>query len=161
MTKRIFLSGLAATLGASALLFSGMAGSASAIDLEPVRPDQVKNVQTGLCLDSDTQGKAYTNPCRNDNKYQQWWVHFNDAGQYQLENRQTGLCLQAGSGDSVVTASCSATKSAQWWTLNGIGNQRYVLSNVANGRSLDSNQKGQAYTSPHSLSNPYMQWWLW
>ncbi|MFF9691314.1 RICIN domain-containing protein [Streptomyces sp. NPDC014623] len=160
MTKRTVLSGLAATLGASAILFSGMAGSASAMGLEPGYPDQVKNVQTGLCLDSDAQGNAYTKTCRNDNMYQQWWVGLNDGNQFEFENRQTGLCLQAGSGDSVVTAACN-DRASQRWTLNHVDNGRYVLSNVANGRSLDSNQKGQAYTSPHSLSNLYMQWWFW
>ncbi|MEF3113440.1 RICIN domain-containing protein [Streptomyces chrestomyceticus] len=162
MSKRTVLSGLAAALGASAMLLTGMSGSASAADA-PRYAWQIKNVQTGLCLDSDYQGNAYTKSCGNDNPYQQWSMFGNDDEGYDIKSQKTGRCLETvGYGDAVRTAPCSPDSPAsQQWKQEVLGGQRVIYKNVANGRALDSNQKGQLYTSPYGTGNLYMQWWEW
>ncbi|MEU7245911.1 MULTISPECIES: RICIN domain-containing protein [Streptomyces] len=162
MSKRTVLSGLAAVLGASAMLLAGMSGSASAAD-DGDSEYQIKNVQTGLCLDSDAKGNAYTKSCGNDNPYQQWGMFGSDKEGWDVRSEKTGRCLETvGQGDAVRTAPCSPDSPAsQQWETVALPGGRYIFKNGANGRALDSNAKGQLYTSPFGTGNLYMQWWLW
>ncbi|MEU7162636.1 RICIN domain-containing protein [Streptomyces chrestomyceticus] len=164
MSKRTVVSGLAAVLGASAMLLAGMPGSASAteVGIQAVG-NQYKNEKTELCLDSDYQGNVYTKSCAWDkhNAYQQWNVYRIDIPGFEfdefiLANVQTNRCLETGSGDSVRTAPCSYSESQQWTksTYNGA----WILKNAANHRALDSDHAGQAYTSTFGVGNPYMRW---
>ncbi|MEU7159673.1 RICIN domain-containing protein [Streptomyces chrestomyceticus] len=163
MSKRTVLSGLAAALGASAVLLAGMPGSASAAEVG-IRAEgrQFKNVQTGLCLDSDAKGNAYTKSCGNDNLYQRWSWDGNDYNGYKLKNNATNRCLQVGNGDAVRTEPCfTVPRASQLWKWNELDGGRLILKSTANDRALDSNAKGQLYTSPYGTGNLYMQWWQW
>ncbi|MEU9796689.1 RICIN domain-containing protein [Streptomyces sparsogenes] len=162
MSKRTVLSGLAAVLGASAMLLAGMSGSASAAEAGiQAEGRQFKNVQTGLCLDSDAKGNAYTKSCGNDNPYQRWSLVWKDDG-YVLRNEKTLRCLGVDGGDAVYTEQCSKyPASSQQWTWDSLDGGRLILRSVANGRALDSNHEGQLYTSPYGTGNLYMQWWQW
>ncbi|MEU9796688.1 RICIN domain-containing protein [Streptomyces sparsogenes] len=161
MSKRTVLSGLAAALGASAMLLAGMSGSASAAEVgTQAVGDQYKNEQTGLCLDSDAQGNVYTKDCAWDkhNAYQQWsFLYDASRDEFRLRNVQTLRCLEANSGDGVKTAPCS-DHNIQKWTETAY-NGAMIIQSVYNGRALDSNHKGQVYTSPWGTGNPYMRWW--
>ncbi|MBD0709977.1 hypothetical protein BU197_16745 [Streptomyces sp. CBMA291] len=122
---------------------------------------QYKNVQTGLCLDSDAKGNAYTKSCGSDNPYQRWSLVWKYDG-YVLRNEATLRCLRVDGGDSVSTEQCSNyPPTSHQWTWDHLDGERLILKSVANGRALDSNQKGQLYTSPFGTGNPYMQWWQW
>ncbi|MBD0709978.1 MULTISPECIES: RICIN domain-containing protein [unclassified Streptomyces] len=160
MKKRTVASGLAAVLGASTMLLASLPGSASAAEAGTRAVGyQYKNRQTGLCLDSDAQGNAYTKNCDPDknNAYQQW-IYWNVSGDtFQLRNVQTLRCLEANSGDGVKTYPC-ADHIIQKWTYSA-SNGALIIQSAYNGRALDSNQKGQLYTSPFGTGNPYMQWW--
>ncbi|GAA2331567.1 RICIN domain-containing protein [Streptomyces cuspidosporus] len=162
MSKRTVVSGLAAVLGASAMLLAGIPGSASAAEagIQAVG-NQYKNEKTELCLDSDGQGNVYTKDCAWDkhNAYQQWivatippeWLNV-----FVVQNVQTNRCLETGSGDSMRTAPCTWSLSQQWTktTYNGA----WIIKNVENGRVLDSDHAGHAYTSTFGVGNPYMRW---
>ncbi|MEU6965465.1 RICIN domain-containing protein [Streptomyces chrestomyceticus] len=160
MSKRTVLSGLAAALGASAVLLAGMPGSASAaeVGIQAVG-HQIKNEKTGLCLDSDDQGNVYTKGCAWDkhNAYQQWDYIWDAAGDtFALRNVQTLRCLSAHSGDGINTYPCWE-HNIQKWTKTFHGGA-VIIRNVHYGRALDSNHDGQAYTSPYGTGNPYMRW---
>ncbi|MEV6123086.1 ricin-type beta-trefoil lectin domain protein [Streptomyces sp. NPDC052077] len=155
-TKRLM-----AVLGASAVLLAGTAGSAGAVGSGTQAVGfQLKNVQTGRCLDSNYNGEVYTSPCAKggDNPYQQWqWGYW---GVNALRNVETGLCLQNIAGDRVTTYDCDGTSEQIWSREYPVAN-RETISNKRTWRGLDSNANGQAYTSPYSTTNPYMQWWEW
>ncbi|MFH9044523.1 RICIN domain-containing protein [Streptomyces sp. NPDC017966] len=162
MSKRTVVSGLAAVLGASAMLLAGVPGSASAADAgTQAVGNQYKNEKTELCLDSDYQGNVYTKDCAGDkhNPYQQWNVYTIPPvwlDTFIISNVQTNRCLETGSGDSLRTAPCTWSSSQQWTktTYNGA----WIIKNVYNGRALDSDHAGQAYTSTFGVGNPYMRW---
>ncbi|MDH6544209.1 ricin-type beta-trefoil lectin domain protein [Streptomyces sp. SPB4] len=162
MSKRTVLSGLAAAFGVSAMLLASMPGSASAAEVGTMAEGrQYKNVQTGLCLDSDANGNAYTKSCGTDNPYQRWSLAWRDNG-YLLRNEATSRCLEVGGGDSVRTGLCPTYPASSYqWSWDFVAGERLILKNGANGRALDSNAKGQLYTSPYGTGNPYMQWWQW
>ncbi|MFJ7990512.1 RICIN domain-containing protein [Streptomyces sp. NPDC096351] len=162
MSKRVFHTGLTVTLGVIAMSLAGMPGSASATEAGiQMEGYQYKNVQTGLCLDSDAKGNAYTKDCGVNNPYQRWSLVWKYDG-YVLRNEKTLRCLQVDGGDAVSTGQCSNyPATSQQWDWDSLDGQRMILKSTSNGRALDSNHDGQLYTSPRSTSNPYMQWWQW
>ncbi|MFJ7990513.1 RICIN domain-containing protein [Streptomyces sp. NPDC096351] len=162
MSKQTVLSGLTAALGASILLLAGMPSSASAAGFGTQAVGyQIKNEQTGLCLDSDAKGNAYTKSCdpEKNNPYQQWTYFWDASGEkFALRNVQTLRCLEVNSSDGVKTYPCSDHDIQNWDEHVYLG--AALFQSVYNGRALDSNQKGQLYTSPYNAGNPYMRWWV-
>jgi hypothetical protein len=92
------------------------------------------NEATGLCLDSNADGHAYTMAC-NGGTFQKW----SGDGQA-LVNAETGLCLDSNAGGQAYTLACNGG-NFQKWTVSG-----KALINVATGLCLDSNSSGDLYT---------------
>ena len=97
-----------------------------------------RDIATGLCLDSNTSGSAYTLSC-NGGSFQQW-VWSGSASAVEHRNVATGLCLDINTSGRVYTLSCNGG-SFQKWRRAG---QQWI--NVATGLCLDSNTSGRVYT---------------
>ncbi|MFF9691313.1 ricin-type beta-trefoil lectin domain protein [Streptomyces sp. NPDC014623] len=156
MSKRTFISGLAAALGASAVLLAVPGTANAAVGA------QLMNEETRLCLDSDMQGNVYTKGCDEEmqNAYQQWRIQIANPAAVTdaLRNVMTGKCLEVDDGDGVSAQPCNYGKKQQFSFVDHYGMK--ILKSAYNGRALDSNKKGQAYTSQLSTSNPYMRWYV-
>jgi chitinase len=114
--------------------------------LWPSQPVWVgQDAQTGLCLDSDIYGNAYTKPCNTGN-YQNWRFDVNG-----IVNAQTGLCLDSNNYGQVYTKSCSSGGYTSWQFFGNTIRARDT------GRCLDSNYAGQLYTQPCNTGN-YQNW---
>ena len=114
--------------------------------LWPSQPVWVgQDAQTGLCLDSDIYGNAYTDNCNTGN-YQNWRFDVNG-----IVNAQTGLCLDSNSYGQVYTKSCRSGGYTSWQFFGKTIRARDT------GRCLDSNYAGQIYTQPCNTGN-YQNW---
>ncbi|MFJ8295328.1 RICIN domain-containing protein [Streptomyces sp. NPDC094447] len=163
MRTRRTAAALTTAMGASVILLVGTTGNASAAEVGTMAVgQQIKNIRTGLCLDSDYNGNAYTKGCAGDhsNPYQQWIFQWTNYGTFKIENVQTQRCLQRSGSKGVITGSCNSVDAD--WREEYLGSQRYNLI-ATNGLALDSDAKGNAYLNPKNVpsDNPYQQWWVW
>jgi serine/threonine-protein kinase len=74
---------------------------------------QIKNNQTGLCLDSNYAGAAYVLSCNGGN-YQKWLLQKGGL----IQNWQTGLCLDSNADGQVYTRGCNDGNNYQIWQQN-------------------------------------------
>lgn len=117
-------------------------------------PDSTfKNVATGLCLDSDVEGKVYTLVC-NSTGYQNWEATSVRDG-YTVKNKVTGYCLDSDADRDVYAWSCNGSDYQKWAVSKSGGS--YRLKDVATGFCLDSNTDGEVYTRACS-SGSVQQW---
>jgi hypothetical protein len=74
------------------------------------------------CLDSNSNGTTYDNPCSNGaNVYQLWLRIPQSNGTNLLKNKATGRCLDGNSNGTIYTNPCnSANVYQQWFQLNGL-----------------------------------------
>jgi hypothetical protein len=76
-----------------------------------------RNVQYGLCLDSNANSDVYTHPCGSD--YQRWVViaagtSVNGNNIRQLRSNMTGLCLDTNIVGEIFTLACEDTPFQRW-----------------------------------------------
>jgi hypothetical protein len=105
----------------------------------------IHDAQTGRCLDSNTTGSAYSQPCNGGN-YQNWQTSGTN-----LIDAQTGRCLDSNTTGSAYTQPCNGGNYQNWYSLGS------VLIDAQTGRCLDSNTTGSLYTQPCNGGN-YQNW---
>jgi hypothetical protein len=174
--RRQVLGAVALVATASALVIVGLQIGPASADSGP--PVTYTDAQTGLCLDSNyqdpaasnpSQGAVYTLPCNGGN-YQNWIVVSNgqDNGQaFNLVDAQTGLCLDSNYNGNVYTLPCNGGNYQNWTSVPEPGSQNEVYINYQTGLCLDSNYQdpavstlqGAVYTLPCNGGN-YQNWYF-
>lgn len=136
------------------------ASPASALEWTYIGTNFLRNWETGRCLDSNSPGAVYTNPCQQGNDYQKWQVYRVERGDYDhvvLMNQATRNCLyipdDLGSGVSAVGCGpiidIPVKPQIHWRAVGTSWNQVQFTgvdpANVNWYRCLDSNRNGSAY----------------
>lgn len=157
---RIGLAAAAATAGIGMLVAGPVVGSASAATLTSASGAGLISAfgdsATGLCLDGNGAGDAYTGPCGGDNNYQMWAVTATSSGGNTLQSQATGRCLDSNADGKVYTSPCDGNNTYENWHLNT--DSATTLQNNQTGLCLDSNAAGNLYTSPCNGDNSYQIW---
>ncbi|CAF4485226.1 unnamed protein product [Rotaria sp. Silwood2] len=110
----------------------------------------IQNAQTGLRLDSNADGQAYTH-VPNGGPYQVWQIINTNENSFNLKDNATGLVLDSNENGNVYTLTGNGG-AYQKWTFNGL-----TIIHVATGRTLDSNYDGKLYTLPPNGGN-FQNW---
>jgi hypothetical protein len=121
--------------------------------------------ETGLCLDSDKAGKAYTDDigkCDSYNNKNQLWAHATSGENfYVIRDSATGWCLVSASGhavNAVTTAPCNRSRALQQWSFQPIPNAGTdLVVNAGTGTVLDSDHAGHVYTDAYN-GGFYQDW---
>jgi serine/threonine-protein kinase len=105
---------------------------------------RLQDVATLFCLDSNTNGNAYTGGCNGGN-YQNWALRpvAGYTSDYNIVDAQTGRCLDSNSSGQVYTLTCNGGNYQNWHMTAG---STTTIQNVATLFCLDSNTSGQVYT---------------
>jgi Ricin-type beta-trefoil lectin domain len=115
----------------------------------------LRDLATGLTLDSNTSGNVYALPA-NGGSFQKWVVARSDFGTVTLRDLATSRCLDSNTNGDVYTLGCSGGSFQKWIVINrGFGT--IVLRNLATGRVLDSNAWGEVYTLGEN-GGSYQKW---
>ncbi|WP_157876602.1 RICIN domain-containing protein [Streptomyces graminilatus] len=119
------------------------AGTASAY----VGPNLLRNWETGRCLDSNSSGQVYTNPCQTGNDYQTWNMLFSRHDAYdivEVQNKATGLCLRYDINRRMITANClgSGGAHAGLWAAVGSSWDKVQLKSAFGGNECVDNTSG-------------------
>lgn len=141
---------MAAGLTVTVLAISAASSVASA----STRREIIKDYKTGRCLDSNTHGSAYTQPC-NGGSYQKWY-QVNTSNGFILKNAKTGRCLDSNTHGSLYTQPCNGGSYQVWVSASFAATYSTVWDNKT-GRYLDSNTHGNAYTQPYN-GGGYQRW---
>ena len=110
------LAACAAAAGAAALVF-GAAGVPAKAASSLSAPINLCNYQTGLCVDSNYAGNAYTLSWNGGN-YQYWWPTYTGlaTGAITWQDAQTGRCLDSNYNGNLYTSPCNYNNTYQnWW----------------------------------------------
>jgi serine/threonine-protein kinase len=169
------LMALAMTGAAPAMAASGdlsapaiAANAAAAAQAQPIHTWPglgLQDAQTSRCLDSNTAGAAYTNPCQwPGNHYQDWtmteWEAIAPTGVpydfFSFQDDATGRCLDSNAAGALYTSPCQTPGNTyQKWYSPGGG--QVSLSDGQTELCLDSNSAGRAYTHACNGGN-YQNW---
>ncbi len=114
-----------------------------------------QDTATGLCLDSNNSGDAYTHVCGGD--YQRW-ARFSLGVGIMFRDLQTDRCLDSDGFGRVFTTPCHVLKSQNWY-MTDTGGQQYEIKNVITGLCLDSNFEGNLYALACN-GGKYQRWHL-
>lgn len=162
MRMRAKTTGVLTAAGAGILLTMGTAPAAHATEnaaqaAGTIVTFQYRNVQTGLCLDSDSKGNIYTKGCGSTNPYQQW-ERAESGGQVVLRNVATRRCLAKKDPFFNPTVLETNAKCTDTWKETIAGGKFRMLDNYSGNLALDSNAKGNVYLHEYGADNPYQQW---
>jgi len=140
-------------VGLTAALLAGGVGPASASGTF-----QLRDYQTGRCLDSNYNGAVYNNSCNSGN-YQRWYFAAGYATT--IQDEQTGLCLTntyAGNPGGLATGACIGAPNQVWYVNQG--QYGWQIKNYSTGQCLDSNYSGPpgAAYSLGCNGGPYQIW---
>lgn len=145
-SKIVYASLLSSSLSLFACIDAPSDGSRTARNAEETSALSGGNIwtddATGLCLDSDGGGSAYTHFCNGGDF--QIWNSFVLGGNVFIADQHTGMCLDSDNAGNVYTKSCNHGVFQQW-TITDTGGFHYEIRNAATGRCLDSNFEGQLY----------------
>lgn len=125
--------------------------------------DGLQDWQTQRCLDSNTAGAVYTNPCQvPGNQYQDWtiteWESVSPTGAasvfYSYRDVATNRCLDSNTSGNLYTNPCQVPGNTyQTWLSPGDSHP-----DALTGLCLDSNTAGSAYT--HACNGGNYQVWV-
>ncbi|MFI1398127.1 RICIN domain-containing protein [Streptomyces sp. NPDC020681] len=122
----------------------------------------LRNMETGLCLDSNFNGDVYTSPCGSpiDSNAFQLWERFEFRGSVQLTNIATGRCLSQRWDRPIATEPCSLSHPSAGWQFWGVegGWDNIVLRNSYSD-ALDSDRAGGVYSYPYN-GGGFQRWKL-
>ncbi|GGZ52340.1 RICIN domain-containing protein [Streptomyces subrutilus] len=160
MNMRTGLGGLAAAVGATALLITGTSTTAHAAGGPSGGVWRLQNAQTGLCLTGTGSGatRIFTSACSSSNA-RQHWAYSRVGNKVRLENTGTGRCLKPTNAFSqeLTSAPCGIDDNDLW-------GEEFIASKVrlisGGGNAVDSDAKGNAYLKQYGPDNPYQQWYL-
>jgi hypothetical protein len=150
--RRKFFLGLVAAVSALAAVMLGIGQAAPA---SASAGQRWIDFQTGLCLDSNYNGNAYTGGCNGGN-YQNWAVNYNSDGTGTIVDEQTGLCLDSNYNGNVYTGGCNGG-NYQNWHIYDLGLYATIV-DAQTGLYLDSNYNGNIYTGNGNGGN-YQGWY--
>jgi hypothetical protein len=114
---------------------------------------RLRNEATGLYLDSNDQGKAYSLGGSLESNWQNWVLVHANGREFTLRNAQTDLFLDSNGEGRVYTLQEAHNEYQRWY----IDNNRII--NVATGRALNTNGERNLETLPPSNS-PNQKWHL-
>jgi hypothetical protein len=154
--RRQVLGAVAIAASASALVIVGLDIGPASADNFP--PSTFQDAQTGLCLDSNyqdpaasnpSQGAVYTDGCNGGN-YQNWsgvdTYQGSNLDTFNLVDDQTGLCLDSNDNGNVYTLPCNGGNYQNWTSVTEPGtSQTLVFINFQTGLCLDSNYSNPNY----------------
>ncbi|GAA1586317.1 RICIN domain-containing protein [Actinoplanes couchii] len=86
---------------------------------------QIKNVNSGKCVDARSGGQLQQYPCAAQTS-QQWTLTASGSNTYQVINTGTGLCMSdkdasTASGGAIITETCTANTNKQWGFVSTAG----------------------------------------
>jgi serine/threonine-protein kinase len=137
-----------------ALTFTGIVGFFTPPVFAQPAPTQIfKNLATGFCLDSNSEGEVYTMGC-NGGSYQKW-INIGTPDTVIYEDLATGFCLDSNSEGEVYTMGCNGGSYQKW--INIGTPDTVIYKDLATGFCLDSNSEGEVYTMECN-GGSYQKW---
>jgi hypothetical protein len=157
MQKKRIAGRIGALLSAfAAVLGLGLAGAGSAY-ADGGNIHHIQHAVGGSCLDSNTGGSVYFNPCQSGNGYQEWRFIYVTNGLWHIQDVNTGLCLrvdyQYGLG---TTSTCGNNDMGVLWQLWN-GNRQFE--NGDNFACLDGNTSRPYQTQGTCVAGNMYQTW--
>ena len=156
----------AAAVGAAALAtglaVAPTAAQAQLIPAHPVLPVsglyvRYQDYNTGWCLDGNSAGSSYTNPCYSGGDTYQEWAYFPTEYTETVQDSQTGRCLDSNYAGNVYTSPCDGDDTYQNWSFGGEG-PGFTVQDFQTGLCLDSNSSEADYTDSCNWNNYYQNW---
>jgi Ricin-type beta-trefoil lectin domain len=154
-SRRRGLTAGAAILGTTALTVGLTVAPASAGSTYQ-QTGTWQDYQTGLCLDGNSSGAVYTNPCNGD-AYQKWGVWLTTDNTNNFQSQQTGLCLDSNYAGAVYADACNSNDTYQGWTEGGEG-PGVTIQDFQTGLCLDSNYAYAVYADACNWNDTYQNW---
>jgi hypothetical protein len=159
--KRRFIARVGGLVAAVGLIFGLGVGAAQA----SVTGVHLQHATDSYCLDSNSIGDVYFNPCQHGNTYQEWNITSTSTG-YHVQDVGTGRCLDIlfGSGQVpyIATGSCGQPSAYISWKLVS-GSYGYEFDDTALGYCLDGNRNANPSIYPTTgvciPGNGYQNWY--
>ncbi|WP_155342281.1 RICIN domain-containing protein [Acrocarpospora corrugata] len=116
------------------------------------------NLNTVECLDSNSGGSAYANPCNAGNNFQ-LYAYVSTTWGYLIQSNATGRCLDSNASGLAYTNPCSSGNAYQNWQRVNWSGSNFQLQNIATGRCLQANTSSAISTAPCNSGNTFQRWW--
>jgi hypothetical protein len=105
----------------------------------------IRNTKTGLVLDSNAKGSAYTHELNGGN-FQKWRMRSNRNGTWSLQDVTTNLFLDSDHNGELYTLLANPSPFQKWELIEAKSGGGYHFKNQATGLMLESNHAGDGYT---------------